>query len=363
MKRSPRTKSPCPKRRNLPAIAVSFSALSFLYFNFDPTPAGADPASFEAAAFAEAMSADTEAIFAEATPTPVPVATASLGSEVPVTTTVAQPAVANDRITAIIDLLADGQGIDLPRNLDGVVWDDNRLLILSNIVILKRGLAKLDTIPSYTANFFKQERVDGTLLDGQMVQMKIQHEPFGVYMKWITGDKGRELLYVDGENEGKMLVHAGGWKARLVPALKLDPEGSIAMRESRHPCTMAGLRGMMLKMLADRENDLVYADDVDYAVAENQTFDDRDCIAFQVEHFAREHSPVYRKSVYFFDREHSIPLFVKNHGWPAEGAEVDPATLDDETLIEHYTFTELDLATRLASADFERTNRKYKFRR
>lgn len=362
MKRSTSVRTPCPKRRNLAAISISFAALSFLYFNFEPTPAGADPDAYAAMAFAESMPEDPGLIFDVPEPA-APLRTASIAGAEGLGGENLVPGIDNDRVTALVELLVENEGIVLPEAARSLVWDDKRLLILSNIVILQRGLSRVEAMPGYSVNFYKQERVDGSLLDGQMVRMKIRHEPFSVYMKWITGDKGRELLYVDGQNEGKMLVHAGGWKARLVPALKLDPCGSIAMRESRHPCKMAGIKAMLQKMLEDRLKDLVHADHCDYRMVDDQLFDERPCTAFQVEHFVREYSPTYRKSVYFFDKASDIPVFVKNHGWAPEGSEVDPATLDEETLIEHYTFTELDTETQLASADFDRENRKYKFRR
>ena len=42
--------------------------------------------------------------------------------------------------------------------------------------------------------------------------VKVRHEPFSIYLKWLSGEVGREVLYVDGANDGEMFVRSGGWK-------------------------------------------------------------------------------------------------------------------------------------------------------
>ena len=97
----------------------------------------------------------------------------------------------------------------------------------AKIARLEKGRDYLQKVPDYTAQFTKQELVDGSLLDEQTIYLKCRHQPFSIYLRWLTGDTGREVLYVDGLNEGNMVVHAGGWKARL-PALTISPDSSLA---------------------------------------------------------------------------------------------------------------------------------------
>ena len=109
--------------------------------------------------------------------------------------------------------------------------------LLLELLLLERGQLRFADIPTYTATFHKRERIDGELQDLEVTRIKVRHEPFSVYMKWIVGDKGQELLYVDGENDDKILVKLGGLKGRLLPAVKVDPYGSQAKSQSRHPIT------------------------------------------------------------------------------------------------------------------------------
>ena len=48
-------------------------------------------------------------------------------------------------------------------------------------------------------------------------------------------------MYVEGINDGKMIVHAGGWKARL-PAILMQPDSSLSVEatEDRSVVRLAG---------------------------------------------------------------------------------------------------------------------------
>ena len=83
---------------------------------------------------------------------------------------------------------------------------------------LEKGLHKLKEVGNYTATLFRQERVNGELLEPQAMSLKLRHEPFSVYMKWLDGGYADEVLYVDGGYDGKLVVNMGGWKSRLVPS-------------------------------------------------------------------------------------------------------------------------------------------------
>src|SRR5690606_37046315 len=83
-----------------------------------------------------------------------------------------------------------------PEHLSG------RWAMMLNVMLLERGCEEFARVPNYTAMLHKQERIGGELGDVQKVECKLRHEPFSVYMKWHTGDIGRELIYVDGANDG-----------------------------------------------------------------------------------------------------------------------------------------------------------------
>lgn len=233
-----------------------------------------------------------------------------------------------------------------------------RLSLFVNVAMLEKAEAVLAGLPGYTATFSKQEVVADELTDEQVMQVKIRHEPFSVYMKWVTGHKGRQLLYVKGQNENRMLVKLGGWKKKL-PALKLDPSGSMAMKESRYPITKAGLLELVRESLAIRRGDLARSEGIRCRLIENQEFDGRPCYGFVVEYSDPKVSKRYRKTEMLIDCQLGVPVVVRNFSWPTTAASV--ADLDADTLVECYTYRNIKFQREVARGDFDRGNKAYRF--
>ncbi|GIX04501.1 MAG: hypothetical protein KatS3mg114_0370 [Planctomycetaceae bacterium] len=229
------------------------------------------------------------------------------------------------------------------------------------ISLLEQGREFLQRTPAYTAEFSKQELVDGELLDEVTMFMKCRHQPFSIYFHWLTGDAGRELIYVEGNNNNKLLVHGGGWKARL-PSLLLDPSDPMVMKECRYPVTSAGLLALTEIILKIHREDLMLERVDRCEQLPDESFDERPCYTFLTTYKNREVSPLYRKSLVMIDKEWKIPVFTRNHTWPEGDPSEDEQQLDDETLIEQYSYSELSFEVKLAEQDFDRHNEEYRFR-
>ena len=232
----------------------------------------------------------------------------------------------------------------------------------AKIRLIEKGLEFLAQTPHYTAQFIKQELVNGELLDEQEIEMKVRHAPFSVYLKWVTGEAGREVLYVDGHNDGRLTAHGGGWKARL-PAVSLEPTSRMAMAESRYPVTSAGLHFLAKMMLDIHRQDLQNKTVGRCEQLSNQVFDGRPCHAFLIEYKDQKVSEQYRKSLTLIDKEWSIPIYTKNYGWPERDVQADSDQLDDASLIEFYSYSNVQFQPKLVAVDFDRTNEEYGFRR
>ncbi len=230
------------------------------------------------------------------------------------------------------------------------------------IGLLEKGIAFLQKTPDYTAQFSKQEVVDGELLEEQTMLMKLRHEPFSVYLKWMDYDVGREVIYADGVNDGNMLVHAGGWKARL-PAISVEPDSSLAMKEARHPITQAGLLNLAKTILEHHHADVSKQNITGCEQAADQSIGGRDCWCFVTSYRDAASSPDYRKSITLIDKEWSIPLFIKNFGWPNDDVVLSGEELDEATLIEQYTYADVKFRSSLTALDFDRANEEYGFKR
>lgn len=234
--------------------------------------------------------------------------------------------------------------------------------LLEKVRLIEKGLEFLEKTPDYTAQFVKQELVNGELLDEQEMEMKIRHSPFSIYLKWTTGEVGREVLYVHGENEGRMTAHGGGWKARL-PAVALDPHSSLAMAESRYPVMKAGLYELAKLMLSVHQDDLKHKKYSRCERLPEQMFDGRPCHAFLIEYKDSKVSEQYRKSISLIDKEWSIPVYTRNFGWLNGDAPNDPEQLDAASLIEFYSYANVKFRPNLVAIDFDHKNEEYRFKR
>ena len=239
---------------------------------------------------------------------------------------------------------------------------EGRTAVERDLELLEAGYRRLREVADYTAVMLRQERVGGALGHPEIMQLKLRHSPFSVYMKWLDGeDVGREVLYVDGENDGEMLVKLGGIKGRLLPTIKVDPNGALARSESRHSITEAGLLNLTRTMITHIRRDLEQDTHVRCTMLDGQKFGGRDCYCFVREYDNPEDSVLYRKSVHYVDKEWLLPVSIQNYAWP--DGKIDPERLDEATLVERYAYSEIHLQPRLADRDFDRDNAKYSFRR
>jgi len=62
-------------------------------------------------------------------------------------------------------------------------------------------LERVEALPGYEATFFKKEVV-GTTTISQKMTIKVRHNPFSVYLYFHSPHEGREVIYVEGENNG-----------------------------------------------------------------------------------------------------------------------------------------------------------------
>ncbi|MEW4528285.1 DUF1571 domain-containing protein [Maioricimonas sp. JC845] len=330
MKRTHKTRKPARGRvRNVLALCIASAVATFIHWNCDPVISGTDP---------EFQPASITAAPRMLLPPP-PALPEALESET-----------TDEAVAAQNEQSADTAE---PGVLRG------KMATLLNVLLLKQGCANFERIPDYSATLHRQERIGGDLRDPETLVLKLRHEPYSIYMKWQSGDAGRQLIYVEGQNDGKLLVQPGGFKGRLTGVLSLDPNGSLAMSECRYPVTKAGLLELARTILEYREEDLERGTGSTCVMYPDQMLNDRPCYLFIVEYESPEVNSLYRKTIVYVDKELQMPTCIRNYTW---GRDVDPEKIDDETLIEYYCYTDIEMNTQLADADFDAANRKYRLR-
>ena len=120
-----------------------------------------------------------------------------------------------------------------------------------------------DRVRDYTCRLYRRERIGGRLRPVESMDAKVRHEvavggrvtkPMSIYLRFRGPRtiRGREVLYVRGRNEGKMIVAKGGRGVLSSVTLNLDPSGPTAMSENRYPITEFGVQNLAMRPAGGR---------------------------------------------------------------------------------------------------------------
>lgn len=123
-----------------------------------------------------------------------------------------------------------------------VVFSSTEEVELYNL--FKNFTPSYERIKDYSSRFVKEELRDEKW-EKEVIDFRFK-KPFKVKMKWLSGfHKNRQVVFVEGANQNKVLVKVGGLFGVIVPKLSLDPNGQMARDENGHTIREAGLGYMM----------------------------------------------------------------------------------------------------------------------
>jgi hypothetical protein len=109
--------------------------------------------------------------------------------------------------------------------------------------ICQRGEDFNNSHPDFVCRMTRSERIQGSIRSPELMLMKLRSTPRSVHLKWLDSpNEGRECIYIEGQNNGKMISRGG--KGDLLLAgrtLWLDPEGGLAKSKSSQTITETGL--------------------------------------------------------------------------------------------------------------------------
>ena len=218
----------------------------------------------------------------------------------------------------------------------------------------EKALKALESIRDYSATLVKRERIDGKLLEHEYAYVKVRHEPFSVYMYFVGPKKikGREVLYVEGENDGRLIAHEGGG---LIPiTVKLKPDSFLAMRGNRYPITHLGIKNLAHKLVERANQDKALGLPVEVKFFKGAKIAKRSVTCIQVTHPERHPKHLFYKARVFIDDELNVPIRYEAYDWPKEKG-------GKPLLIEEYTYLKLDVNKGYTDEDFDEDNPNYKF--
>lgn len=234
--------------------------------------------------------------------------------------------------------------------LDG---DEAKRLLLASLEFTAPRLAQ---VSGYTATFRKQERMAGQLGPVHTMAMKVRNRPFAIYFKFLAPKAGKEVVYAEGHHDNKLIAHNGDWTRRLVPRLAVPPDSKLAMADSRHPITEAGLVNLANRLLVFRGMDIV-DDDAVTILDRVGGPDGRPRLRSIHTHTVPNDGRPFARVEVLYDPETQYPIQISSYDWP------EPGRSGDLKLAERYTYDDLKLDAPLTAADFDPTNPDYAFMR
>ena len=218
-------------------------------------------------------------------------------------------------------------------------------------------------VDDYTAIFVKRCRVDGVLPELQYARIKVRNRkvvdgkivtPLSVYLNFLKPAevRGREVVWVETQNDGNMIVHESGIKGMI--NVTLDPNGYLAMRNQRYPITDIGIENLVVKLIETGNRDRQH-DECSVQFSQNAKIGQVECTMFEVVHpERREHFDFYRARVYF-DKKLNMPIRYESWSWPTTPG-------GQPVLEEEYTYLRVATNSGLTDMDFDIRNPSYNFR-
>ena len=229
--------------------------------------------------------------------------------------------------------------------------------------LARQALSKFQReVDDYTATLIKRERIAGSLGQEMTMAIKVRTRrmegdklvrPLHVYLKvldpWLA--RGREVVWIENRNEGKLIAHEGGLKNLI--RVSLSPTDTLAMLGNKYPITEIGLAKLMEKLIEKGERDR-RAGPCEVTITPGAEVANRQCLLIEVKHPDPDPRFDFHIAQIYLDEERRIPLRYVAYLWPDKPGAAPP-------LEEEYTYVDVKLNVGLTDADFDPENPAYEF--
>ena len=220
----------------------------------------------------------------------------------------------------------------------------------------KEGKRQIENVRDYSAVMVKRERFDGKISDYEYMFLKVRHRPLSVYIYFLDppASKGQEVIYIQGQNNGKMWAHTTGLRHKIVGTVSLDPNGPIAMRGNHYPITEIGIHNLVDRLIQVGEHDAQYGE-CEVKFMPGAKINGRTCTCLQITHPVPRRNFLYHLARIFVDDELTVPIRLEAYDWPSQPG-------GQPELVEEYTYLNMKLNNGFTDADFDTRNPSYGFK-
>jgi hypothetical protein len=117
--------------------------------------------------------------------------------------------------------------------------------------LITNMVKRYESVADYTCKLDKRVRKKGVLHEDKAISVKYK-KPGHYYFRWGKGSaRGREVIYVHGRNNNRLVAHPGGGLRFLT--LRLNPAGRLAMKANRHSLQHSGMDKIIESVASDYE--------------------------------------------------------------------------------------------------------------
>lgn len=226
-------------------------------------------------------------------------------------------------------------------------------LIKANISLASSGdvhqliissIEHFNNVRDYTCRLDKRVRKNGILYEE--IDIYVKHmRPANYYFRWNRGiQKGQEVIFAKGKNNGKIVAHPGGILNFIT--LQLDPEGSIAMMKNRHSLINSGMGKIMSLIETTYKQSRDAGLEAVRYIGEEQV-DNRTVLILEGK-FPQHRGYYAHRIIISFDKELKLPIEVSVYDW-------------SNKLVEEYLFRNLEINVGYSDSDFDPYNPEYRF--
>lgn len=219
-------------------------------------------------------------------------------------------------------------------------------------------------VRDFTCRVTKRERINGELQDYMYLDLAVRQrmptglaepQPYSVYVRFLAPKKirDRRVLFLEGENDGKMLVRNGGERFSFV-TVKIDPNSDVVKRESLVPITDIAFDRMFHEMAELLEKHIAadpQGTNTKVELFQNARVNDTACTRVKITHPQRQDGLEFHIANVYLDNERHVPIRLEKYLWPEQP--------DQEPLLDaEFTYTKLVLNPGLSASDFTRDRLK-----
>ena len=227
--------------------------------------------------------------------------------------------------------------------------------------IARLGLEKLrNDVTDYKALMVKRERLDNKLLDEEFMQVKVRHgnSDQGVnkafYVRHVkpASMAGQEAIWVENQNDGKLIGHGSGLQKLITVNLK--PDSWLAMRGNRYPITELGIETLLIRMIEKGEKSRKHESPCLVEYSRDREINGNPVTLITITHPEKHDDLEFHIAKIYIDDNLQLPVGYEGYLWPEEEG-------GEPLLIERYFYQDLEINPGLSELDFDPENPEYEY--